>query len=469
MIHKILVVDDDRAVLTSMKTFLEDEGFVVRTASDGDEALAVVKQGIAKFSVAIVDYHMPDLNGPALTSRLRELEPNLSVIGFSGDRSSDAYDKIVNAGAMTLVEKDAENVKLLSVVHRFCRLSEERDRPFLVPANAAGMDVMNAVGLVGRSDHIRGVAALVSKFAGMQQTVLIRGEHGTGKERVARALHALSPRCRNPFVAVNCGAIPATLLEAELFGHEKGSFTGASSSRSGKFMAANGGTILLDEIGEMPPQAQVALLRVLQEREITPVGSNDVRKVNVRVVAATNAALEEKMASGEFRCDLFYRLNVLEISLKPLRERPDDIAPLIAEFLAVENETAGIEKTISAACVEAMVRMPWRGNARELAAAVGRLHALSQNDEILESDLRRVFQALPSRELEDTYLSYCHFQRAQEQKEKGLILWALERSRSVVSAADLLGMPRGALRGRMRSLGLKNPYQNEEPNETEPV
>ena len=315
MKHNILMIDDDAAIRSSMKAFLEDEGFFVKAVESGDEGVALVRQKIIPFSLALVDYHMPGLKGPGVIAKLREHDSKIHLLGFSGDDGIEPHNELLDSGALMFVAKDIENEKLLGIVHRVCREFEKKNSPVEHSSPSENRKLIQSLKMEGTSDHLAEACRLVLRYAPSLRTVLIRGENGTGKERIAQALHDQSPWRLGPFISVNCGAIAAELIESELFGHEKGSFSGATGARVGKFQAANGGTLFLDEIGELPLALQPTLLRVLQEGEITPVGSNATKKVKVRVITATNAPLEDMIARRTFREDLFYRICALPITL----------------------------------------------------------------------------------------------------------------------------------------------------------
>ncbi len=462
MKHNILLVDDTEAFRDTMRHFLNEEGFFVKAVATADEALALLRQKTLPFSLALIDFHMPSISGAELIAKIREFNKKLPLIGISGDDSVDAHNISLRSGAMAFISKDIAGMKLLGILHRYCAELEQQQKPFENIPNKERLANLAKLKMVGVSDHLLHLAKQIEKFAPTNESVLIRGENGTGKELVAKSLHQLSARSGKPFIPVNCGSIPKELVESELFGHERGSFTGATQNKIGRFAAAEGGTIFLDEIGEMAPYSQTALLRVLQEREIVPVGSTVARKINVRVIAATNANLEQKITRGEFREDLYYRLNVLQINLKPLRERPEDIAPLIMSFLDAEAATYGKPKKIAESCVREMATMPWLGNIRELKAAISRLY-LNSGEQISEEDLK--YLGAPSARSENEKAGTTDHEmlvqghRAEEQR---LIRVALQASSNITDAATRLGITRSMLRSRLRALGIKNPFVEKE-------
>lgn len=262
MKHHILLIDDEQAVCESMAAFLADEGFGVKAFSNGADAIALVRQKTIPFSLALIDYHMPDMNGVEVIKQIRSYNRDLTILAFSGDDSAVAHNNSLESGALQFVAKDTVDAKLLGIIHRVCKEVEEKVKPLVIYDESANSKVIQSVGMIGCSLGLADVARQVLQFGPTDATVLIRGENGTGKEMVAKALHRNSPRALQNFVAINCGAISEALIESELFGYEKGAFTGATTAKIGKFQAANGGTIFLDEIGEMPPMLQVKLLRV---------------------------------------------------------------------------------------------------------------------------------------------------------------------------------------------------------------
>lgn len=455
----ILVIDDDNFIRDALKMTLEAEGFFVKGVSSGAEGIALIRQRLLPFVLAIVDYHMPDENGADVLAKIQQLDDKLPLMVFSGNDSDSMYDEVLSSGALTVLRKGSDEQRIVSTANRLAREHQRRTEVFKPTLSSPNSVAIQSVGLVGASKHLADVANLIIKFAPLEQSVLIRGENGTGKEKVALAIHENSKRNKRTYLTVNCAAIAKDLVESELFGSEKGAFTGAIQ-REGKFQAAKDGTIFLDEIGDMPLSAQAALLRVLQEKEVTPVGSNKVEKVNVRVVAATNCDLEAKIKEGTFRQDLFYRLNALPIKLLPLRERPDDIPSLVQLFLSILNKENGTSKKILESTVKSIQKMPWYGNARELYGAVAQMYALSP-DELL----RETFVGTESNDQESSIIDtfdYEVFIHIKENKERALITKALESSPNLVQASKMLNIPRSTLRGRMKSLNIKNPFSGDE-------
>lgn len=466
MKHNILLIDDEAIVRNSTKDFLEREGFFVKAVASGDEGVAYIRQKLIPFSLALIDYHLGQEKGPQIIERIRTFDPKMHLLGFSSDDSLKTHNESLDAGALVFVRKDIQNERLLSIVHRLCRDFEKKTKTLKTQSPSGNQKLIASAGMVGASDHLAETVNLILKYAPSKSPVMIRGENGTGKEKVARAIHENSSTPRGPFVAVNCGAIPRDLVESELFGHEKGAFTGAMAQKTGKFQAANGGTIFLDEVGEMPLQSQVALLRVLQEREITPVGSNITKKIDVRIVAATNSPLEILIERGRFREDLYYRLNALPILLQPLRERPDDIPPLVSFFLKIANEANGDRKEILDSCVNRLRTLRWPGNVRELGHAVQRMHIMEEGLTITEETFERAirFQEQPGSAATDTSatLDYEIWRIKTNDEERALIGKSLRLALNLKDAATKLAISRSHLRSRMRSLNIENPFSERE-------
>lgn len=452
MKHNILLIDDSPDVLASTKAFLEGEGFFVKAVVDSEEALALIRQQTIPFSLALVDFHMPGRNGAEVIKQIRQYQPSLTVLAFSGDDSIHVHNQTLDSGAIFFVSKDTPDAKFLGIVHRVCQEVEKKTKPLKIIDESSNRKLIEQVGMIGASNHLAEVANIILKYAPSNESVLIRGENGTGKEKVAQALHQNSLRKNMPFIAINCAAIPADIIESELFGHEKGAFTGAHINKVGKFQAANGGSIFLDEIGEMPLYLQATLLRVLQEKTFTPVGSNTSKKIDVRVIAATNALLEEKIERGEFRLDLFYRLNVLPIQILPLRERTEDI-PLLAEaFLKQANQDAGANKILLQTTVDDFKKLKWQGNVRELRHTITYMVIASDAD-VLDLDLLKSHE---SRNYISTTKSrdYDSLKFKALRDEKRLISEALNQSHSISEAARKLNMSRSTFRDRMKNHGI---------------
>jgi DNA-binding NtrC family response regulator len=452
MKHNILLIDDDPALRESMSGFLSDEGFFVKAVSSGAEGVALIRQKAIPFSMGFIDFHMPDMNGAEVIKQIRTYNSDLSLLAFSGDDSVQVHNDSLDSGAIFFVPKETADEKLLGIVHRICREVERKTKPLIVSDQSENYKLIQSVGMVGGSNQLAEVAKTILKLGPRAESVLIRGENGTGKEMVAKAIHDHSPRRLQRFVAINCGAITENLIESELFGHEKGSFTGATEFKAGKFHAANGGTIFLDEIGDMPLSLQVKLLRVIQEREITPVGSNVTKKIDVRIITATNVPLEDFIERKLFREDLFYRINVLPITVPSLRDRLEDVPFLIEEFLKVANHKAKTSKIILESSVEQLMKLKWPGNVRELQNAISFMVNLSEGDHL---DL----SLLPSESLENRAAvkkvkDYDSLKFKNQNSEKTLIEEVLKKAPNLSEAARTLGMKRSTLRDKIKKYGI---------------
>jgi two-component system response regulator HydG len=385
---RVLVVDDEPVLLKALEALLQRKGCQV-TALDSP-ITATQRLAQEDFDVALLDVKMPDLSGLELLTAVKHRRPEVEVIMMTGHATVETALAAVKAGAYDYLTKPFEDVELVA---RAVAKAAERKRLFdrnreLETALKQRDGAVPSDGLVGNSGPIRDVQRMIDAVAYSAATVLVNGESGTGKELVARALHAKSPRRSQPFVALNCGALTETLLESELFGHVKGAFTGAQRDQKGLFDAADGGTIFLDEIGDIPPATQVRLLRVLQEGELKRVGSAESIRVDVRVIAATHRDLPKLVKSGKFREDLFYRLNVIAIPIPPLRERIEDVPLLAHHFLRRYTERLGKKvKTLTPEAIELLCGYRWPGNVRELENALERAVVLCRGDSITPADL----------------------------------------------------------------------------------
>ncbi len=377
--RQILIVDDDRDVRELLKSCLEYEGFHVETAQNLDEMRSRLKQ--QRFDAVLLDIFLNSENGLQALPELVGNHPLMKVILMTGHGSVDLAVQAMQQGAANFLIKSTDPSKiaeeLKATIYSQYGIAALHDEP-----------LPDDLGIIGTSPSLLSVIDTINRMRTVDSTVLISGESGTGKELVARALHKLSPRAGERFCAINCGAIPENLLETELFGHKKSAFTDAKADRKGFFEVCSDGTLLLDEIGEMPLQLQVKLLRVLQEREVTPVGSSDAIPVRTRVIASTNRDLETEIQKGRFREDLFYRISVLRITLPPLRERKEDIALLANYFIKRFNERFNKDvKTPSHEVVARLQSFPWPGNIRELQNAIERGVVLTRDKEIHVDDL----------------------------------------------------------------------------------
>ena len=380
--HKILVVDDEQSMTQFLGIVLRKEGYDVTTVNQGREAIERVKS--EAFDVVITDIKMPGVDGIAVLNAVKKHDPSLPVVIMTAYASQQSAIEAVNLGAFQYLIKNAKNEEIKLVVRNAIEMRKVRtENLFLKRELKKGHEEKT---IIGTSDEMMRVFKMVDRVADSEATILIQGESGTGKELVAREIHYRSRRAQGAFVSINCGAIPRDLLESNLFGHVKGSFTGAVKDSAGLFQVAEGGTFFLDEIGEMPHATQVKLLRALQEREIIPVGGTQTIKIDCRLVAATNADLEKEVAEGRFRADLFYRLNVIPIKLPHLRQRRDDIPLLVDHFLKryAQNNAA---KTVNPEAMELLMKYDWPGNVRELENVMERALILDEGGIIGPDDL----------------------------------------------------------------------------------
>ncbi len=451
----ILVVDDEVNYLTVMEALLSEAGHEVITAPSGLEALKLAAG--TDLDLVLTDMKMPKMNGLELLAELQRLYPDLPVIIMTAYGTVEKAVAAMKKGAYDYILKPFKNEEILVTIakalehrrlilsHRF--LTEELEKRYGFPE------------IVGQSGTMREILALVKRVAQTRATVLISGESGTGKELIARAIHQRSPRAAKTFVSVNCAALTETLLESELFGHERGAFTHAVATRKGRFEMADGGTLFLDEVAEMSPALQVKLLRVLQEMEFERVGGTRNIKVDVRVVAATNRELKEEVEAGRFREDLFYRLNVVHLNIPPLRQRPEDIPMLAIYFLnkyARENVRGEVHLTPEA--LQLLIQYPWPGNVRELENVMERAVILCGNNIITPEDLPAdMAPAAGEAKLDiDRFIPvHAPLQEALEQIEEQMIRRALEMSGQVqVRAAEMLGITKSLLQYKLKKYHL---------------
>jgi two-component system nitrogen regulation response regulator NtrX len=377
----VLIVDDEEAIRSSLRMILEYEGLRILEAADGPGGVDAAQR--EEPDLVLLDIKMPHMDGLGALQELRRRQFPAPIIMISGHGTVATAVEAIKMGAFDFLEKPLERERVLVTVRNALKQQELRRK-------VAGLEreVEERYEMVGESAPMRSLREAIARAAPTPATVLITGESGTGKELVARAIHGASPRAHAPFIKVNCAAIPEDLIESELFGHERGSFTGASHKQIGKFVRADGGTIFLDEIGDMSPRVQAKMLRVLQDGEVEPVGAGQQIHVDVRVIAATNHDLQEAIARGGFREDLFFRLNVLPIACPPLRERRDDVPLLVRHFAALYAQESGVRaRRFSPAALERLQSLPWKGNVRELKNLVERALILCDGDEIGPQDL----------------------------------------------------------------------------------
>ena len=377
----VLVVDDESGILETLEILLRNEGFAPHVAAGGKAGLEMIP--MLSPDIVLTDVRMPNVSGVEILAAAREHDANTPVILMTAQATLQTAMQAVNAGAFYYIQKPFRNDELLAILRRAAEHRELRVENTTLKREIRKRDRSSPGAPVGNNRKWLDVLRLAEAVAPTESTVLLMGESGTGKEVVARYIHDLSNRSGGPFLSINCGALPEGLLESELFGHVKGSFTGAVKDKSGLFTAAGGGTFFLDEIGETTPATQVKLLRVLQHREVIPVGATDAAPIDTRILAATNRDLEEEIRRGNFRRDLFYRLNVIAVHLPPLRERADDI-PLLSELFLQRHATERNEpqKRFTGAALEVLQAYSWPGNVRELENALERAVILTTGEEI---------------------------------------------------------------------------------------
>jgi len=388
---RVLVVDDDETLRLTVRSTLEERAYQVDEAEDGEAAVRMVEEG-GPYDAVLLDVNMPRLSGIDALARIKEVSPNTFCLILTAYSNVQDAVTAIRHGAFDYLEKPVDGERILRVIDSAL---EANSLVTQASYSAPQLEFDRGRKIIGNSSQIQRVFEIIHRLAKVETSVMIRGESGTGKELVARAIHFNSHRMKGPFVAVNCAAIPENLIESELFGHEKGAFTGADRRKIGKFQYAEGGTIFLDEIGDISAQMQVKLLRVLQERLITPVGSNQEMKVDLRVIAATNRPLEKMIESGAFRSDLFYRLNVMPITLPPLRERREDIASL-ADFMVQKFNKLHQRciKGFDKRALGALRLYGWQGNIRELENVVEHAFIIESSDVIRLESLPESIQSL---------------------------------------------------------------------------
>jgi DNA-binding NtrC family response regulator len=445
----VLIVDDERNILLTLSRALTLEGYAAETASGGQEALEKLKS--TPIDVVVMDVKMPDMDGLAVLEKARAARPDLPVVIMSGHGSIETVRQAFKLGAFDYLEKPiTERDKLLVAIRNALAMRQ------LVEENAALKREVGRSEMIGSGAAMQRLFELVRRAAASEGRVLITGENGSGKELVARALHDGSRRKAGPFVKLNCAAVPADLIESELFGHEKGAFTGATAVRRGKFELADGGTLFLDEVGDMPAAMQAKVLRVLQESELERVGGQQTLKVNVRVLAATNKDLQAEVAAGRFREDLYYRLAVVLVHAPPLRERKEDIPAMADRFLAEACERNGRRPmTFSREAHLVLQAHDWPGNVRELRNLVERVAILCDGPALGADDVAGVLPGA-RKPREDRFREGAGFHDQVADAEREIILSALARNGENVSeTARTLGLERSHLYKKMKALGIK--------------
>lgn len=446
----VLVIDDETSILESLRILLRNEGFTPHVAHGGRQGLEQIRS-LAP-DIVLTDVRMPNVDGIEILSAVRAADPATPVILMTAQATLQSAVQAVNEGAFYYIQKPFRNDDLVAILRRAAEHRRLRVENQSLKQEIRRRDTTSTARPVGKSRSWLEVLRLAETVAPTESTVLIQGESGTGKEVIARYIHQLSGRAEGPFQSINCGALPESLLESELFGHVKGSFTGAVRDKQGLFTAAAGGTFFLDEIGETTPATQVKLLRVLQHREVIPVGATEPLPIDTRLIAATNRDLEDAMRRSTFRQDLYYRLNVIALHLPPLRERPDDVPLLVETFLQRLAATrGGPEKTLTDAGMEAVRAYAWPGNVRELENALERAWILTPGVKIDAGALpERVTSPVPSRLLDERSAP----NPTLDAVERAYILWVLNaEGGNKTRAAESLGIDPSTLHRKLSRFG----------------
>ncbi len=449
--YRILLIDDDRSLCEVMEFSLKEQGYKVDTASTGEQGLARFEK--RDYQLVITDIKMPGMDGMQLLKELHKIQPQVMVIMITAFASIEMAVEAMKLGAYDYLTKpvnlDEFNLTVKHALERYSLLEENKR------LKGALKEKFGREHIITVSEKMLKVLDMVDKVSSSQATVLIQGESGTGKELLAKALHYQGERAATPFIAINCAAIPRELLESELFGHKKGAFTGAQQDKKGKFELADGGSMFLDEIGDLPLELQTKLLRVLEEQQLDVIGAETPTQIDVRIIAATNQKLEELTRQGRFREDLFYRINVIPITIPPLRERPEDIPVLFNHFL----HTLAPDAQISCApeLMAKIQRYPWKGNVRELQNLCKRMLLLRNSDTLGIEDLPQQVE-LQSQTGELMPLELPPDGMSLAELEKQVILKVLKRHNwNQTHTANYLGIPRHVLLYRLEKFGLKRP------------
>jgi two-component system nitrogen regulation response regulator NtrX len=446
----VLIVDDEKNIRSTLATTFQLEGYRAETAGDGRRAIEIVEGG--GIDAIVLDLQMPGLDGYETLGELRRRKHGVPVIFLTAHGSIERAVEAVKLGAFDFIEKPPHSEKILLAVKNAVRQADlEEENRELRSESASRFD------MIGDAPPMRSLYEQISRTAPTQARVLILGENGTGKELIARALHRNSKRSDKPFVRVNCAAIPRELFESELFGHERGAFTGATSRRRGKFVRADGGTLFLDEVAEIPQGLQAKLLRSLESGEVEPVGADRELRVDVRVIAATNRDLAQAVGAGDFRQDLYYRLQVVTLQAPPLRERKEDIAQLAACFLRQACEENHLRKTLDDGAIDRIRLHDFPGNVRELKNLVERLVILTPSETITASDVDRALPAgSPLAEARPALRG--SLRETMVELEREVVRGVLEAQRwRMTAAAERLGLERSHLYKKLRSLGIERP------------
>ena len=456
MAYTILVIEDDKPQLQVLTGFLKNQGFNVFSSISSIEGIKIAQEQVV--DLVLTDYKMPNKNGLEVLSDIKRINPEIMVILMTAFGTEEIAVQAMKEGAFDyiikpIIDLDKLDITIKKALERKQLVSENRELRQQLEEKHRFKDIISG------SAEMEEILNIAGRAAASKATILIRGESGTGKELIARAIHYTSPRKNGSFVAVNCAALSENLLESELFGHEKGAFTGADRQRKGRFEQANGGTLFIDEVGDVPLGAQVKLLRVLQEREFERVGGNETIKVDVRIVAATNKNLEKMVETGEFREDLFYRLNVIPLFIPPLRNRKEDIPTLISHFLS--RYASSLNKDVNGISKEAMdilMKYDYPGNVRELENAIERSVVMARGSLITTEDLPvHIKSAQIEQKSHEVVYSNKSLNEMVENLEQRLIADALDKSDGNQSkAAEMLGISERNLRYKLKKYGMKN-------------
>ena len=452
--NKVLIVDDELNMRLVLAAMLKKEGYEVSSAADGSEALDILKSG--GIDAVITDLKMPNIDGMELLGRMSDKFPEVPVVMITAHGTVATAVEALKKGALDYITKPFDIDELKNVISKAVKTRVLKENELFMP-----LEEIERAGIIGSSKKTMEIFDSIKRVAPTTTTILINGETGTGKELVADAIHFNSPRKKNPLIKINCAAIAETLIESELFGYEKGAYTGAAVTKPGKFELAHKGTLFLDEVSEIPRDMQVKLLRVLQEQEFERVGGLRTIKVDVRIIAATNQNLLQQVQTGNFREDLYYRLNVFPIEIPPLRERKEDILPLTDYFVEKFNKKLGVSLSVFQEVKETLLRYEWPGNIRELENLIERMMLLAKGTEITINEIPEEFKAavskiaaLPADENKKPFKDY--MRNHVENVEKQMILKTLEEADgNVTKAAKQLGLSRKGLQLKMIKYNLR--------------
>ncbi|HEC61770.1 MAG TPA: sigma-54-dependent Fis family transcriptional regulator [bacterium] len=450
--NQILVVDDEQGIRTVLKDVLEDEGYQVSTAEDGFQALNILKTD--SMDTVILDVRLPNMGGIDVLKAIKKDHPDLEVIVISGHASVNLAVQAVKIGAFDFLEKPLSLEKTITVVANALKFDTLKKENRNLRQSLFIEDDM-----IGSSAPMQKVHQLIRQSAGSEARILILGENGTGKELVAKEIHRQSGHSDGPFVEVNCASIPETLIESELFGHEKGAFTDAVGRRKGKFEAAHQGTIFLDEIADMSLHTQAKVLRVIQEMKFERVGGEEAIQVDVRLISATNKNITEEVNAGRFREDLYFRINVIPIYVAPLRERTEDLEELLAYFMKkYKSASKNAPKTVSAKAMQVLARYPWPGNIRELKNFVERINIMTEEQLIIPETVRIFLGNMEGKETEVIFSAYdsMKLNQARDSFEKDFLVRKLqENQNNITQASKILGITPSSLHNKVKKYGIE--------------